>query len=368
LAQLTKSPSIVVAGVIGLMLFLGLFDRSAEKPLVARLLEAAKALGIWLVAAAVVYVLLWPGMWVAPGKMLYEVYGNAFSYAFQGARLDVTQELQPSTFRLDTSFGAVTQYVTSWALRTTPLTWLGLLLALGAVLSRRTEAAYKALIGYAALTAALFVLLFGIAQGRNSPHYILSSFMCLDLAAGLGWGYAIAWLGTRWPAFRKELARLGVFSLVVLAQLASSLPYYPYYYTYPNPLLAGTELNVPPGYGEGLDLAANYLAGKQDAQGLRAFVYNGMGTFSYFFPGKVQAIKSPYFRVEGMPEVIAGMRWSQYIVVYTIIQERSSESAHFLATLKKVPPEKIIMLNGREYARIYRTEDIPESIFVELAQ
>ena len=32
-------------------------------------------------------------MWVAPGKMLYEVYGNAFSYAFQGARLTVTEEL-----------------------------------------------------------------------------------------------------------------------------------------------------------------------------------------------------------------------------------------------------------------------------------
>ena len=42
---------------------------------------------LWLGVLAAVYFVLWPGMWVAPGKMLQEVFGNAFSYAFEGARL-----------------------------------------------------------------------------------------------------------------------------------------------------------------------------------------------------------------------------------------------------------------------------------------
>ena len=29
-------------------------------------------------------------------------------------------------------------------------------------------------------TAAVFILIFGIAQGRNSPHYILASYLALN--------------------------------------------------------------------------------------------------------------------------------------------------------------------------------------------
>ena len=90
LAQLTKSSSILVIAVVGLMLFVGLFKRN-EKNLSAKVWDAVRIFMIWFGAAALVYFILWPGMWVAPGKMLTGVYGNAFSYAFQGARLDVAK-------------------------------------------------------------------------------------------------------------------------------------------------------------------------------------------------------------------------------------------------------------------------------------
>jgi hypothetical protein len=368
LAQLTKSPSIVVVGVVGLMVLLDLFSRAGEKPWSARLLGAFKIMLLWLTSAAAVYVLLWPGMWVNPARMLYEVYGNAFSYAFQGARLEVTGELQPAAFSLNTALNGELNYLIRLALRTTPLTWLGLLFSLPALFSPLLEKTVKSLIGYLALVAALFILMFGIAQGRDSPHYILTSFFCLDLIAGLGWGFGFAWLAERLPALRRKGVRAALLVLLVLAQVASGLPFFPYYYTYPNPLLASSSANVAPGYGEGLDLAANYLAKKQDAEGLRVFAYNGMGTFSYFFPGSVEVLKKPYFLVEGLPEVIQGMRWSQYLVVYTIAQKDLPECAHFLSTLARVKPEHVIMLDGREYARIYRTADIPESVYSELAQ
>ena len=366
LAQLTKSPSILVVGVAGLMLLADLIARGAERPFTARLWEAAKSLALWLGSAAFIYILLWPGMWVDPVRMLYEVYGNAFSYAFQGARLDVTGDLQPSTFSLNTALAGELNYLMRLALRTTPLTWLGLLLAALSVFSHSVEKRVKSLIGWLALTAVLFVLLFGLAQGRDSPHYILTSFFCLDLIAGLGWGSGLLWLGSRWAPLQQAGLRVAVLGLLVVAQIASGLPYYPYYYTYPNPLLARTSLNTAPGYGEGLDLAAHYLARKQDAEGLRAFVYNGMGTFSYFFPGRVEVLKRQYFLVDGLPEVIQGMRWSQYVVVYSAAQEALPESSHFLAALEKVKPERVFMLDGREYVRVYLSADIPESVYSEL--
>ena len=157
-------------------------------------------------------------------------------------------------------------------------------------------------------------------------------------------------------------------AVIVLAQIASGLPYFPYYYTYPNPLLAATSANFTPGYGEGLDLAANYLAQKQDLVGLRAFVYNGMGTFSYFYPGPVEIIKRQYFLVDRMPDVIRGMHWSQYVVVYLAGMQDLPECAHFLDVMGGVKAERVFYVDGREYVRIYRTQDIPESVFAALAQ
>ena len=43
---------------------------------------------------AATYVILWPGMWVAPLAMLKDVYGNALSYALQGARTSAAPGLE----------------------------------------------------------------------------------------------------------------------------------------------------------------------------------------------------------------------------------------------------------------------------------
>ena len=102
LAQLTKSSGILLFPVI-------LSDASDQRTRIAsgrgrgsNALSAAKALAIWLIGLAAAYVLFWPGMWVAPGRMLADVYGNAFTYAFQGARLSVVGQVQPSSFGLGT--------------------------------------------------------------------------------------------------------------------------------------------------------------------------------------------------------------------------------------------------------------------------
>ncbi len=65
LAQLSKSSSVVVIGLAGLMLFVDLFKQSGQ-PINLKIWNAFKLFAIWFGAAALIYFLLWPGMWVVP--------------------------------------------------------------------------------------------------------------------------------------------------------------------------------------------------------------------------------------------------------------------------------------------------------------
>ena len=165
-----------------------------------------------------------------------------------------------------------------------------------------------------------------------------------------------------------KMALIGAVALIVLGQIVSGLSFYPYYYTYGNPLVVHSPGQYVTGYGEGLDQAAAYLAQKQDSDGLRVFAYSGMGPFSYFFPGRTEVMKKAYFWEPGIPSVVSGMRWSEYVVVYSVVQETLPECATFLEAMKDVKPEHVVTLYGVEVARIYRTADIPESVYEALAK
>lgn len=365
LAQLTKSSSIVLVPLVGLMLFLGLFKRDGQPPAI-KIGNALKTFAIWLAAAGLVYALLWPGMWVAPGKMLAGVYGNAFSYAFQGARLDVTEELQPSSFNLASDWAEIVQYVRSWASSSTLLSWGGMFLALFALVSRGREgwtAPFKSTLGYLALLGVSFILLFGLAQGRNSPHYILSSYVCFDVVAGIGWGWSLAWMQTRWAASRRAIPVVLFIGILAGTQIGLGLPHAPYYFTYRNPF---AERAATQGYGEGLAQAAEYLAQRPGASGSRVYVYNGMGTFSFFYPGETVVFKRAYLVEEDFVTVVNDMRKSEYLVLYPVVRESQPETQKILRVMEEVAPEKTIFINGIEYVTIYRIADIPEAVYERL--
>ena len=99
LAQLTKSSGVVLLPVILLVVLIHVLSgpRAGRRPAAT---GAAKTFAVWLLTVALTYVLFWPGMWVAPLQMLSDVYGNAFTYAFQGSRLSVTGSVNPDAFRL----------------------------------------------------------------------------------------------------------------------------------------------------------------------------------------------------------------------------------------------------------------------------
>ncbi len=320
LAQLTKSSAIAILVPIGIILLIQIFQQR-QNGFFNAVWDHTKVFAVWLLALVGTYFILWPGMWVAPGKMLYQVYGNAFSYAFQGARLTVTEDLQPSQFSLNTGFSGTWDLIRVFLWRTTPLTWLGILFGFIIPFNRSRELVRLnwQLISLLSTTAAAFILIFGIAQGRNSPHYILTSYLALNLLAGSGWFQAIKWLIDRYVSLRKEQIQYVSLSILVTAQFWSAAIFYPYYYTYRNPILysAGEHLQFPQfPYGEGLELAAQYLARLPDAKNSTVISYYSRGSFSYFYPGKTTRFKPYYIDAAHKKDLVDSISSADYLIVY----------------------------------------------------
>lgn len=362
LAQLTKSSSIVVIGLVGLMLFVSLFKRDAGA-FGAKIGDAIKTFVIWLVAAVVTYFVLWPGMWVAPRKMLTEVYGNAFSYAFQGARLDVTKQLDPDTFGISSGGSGVLQFMQLWAESSTLITWFGLLFVIFLLFDKKKNfpSPVKSILLYLTVLGGLFILMFGLAQGRDSQHYVLTSYVAFDVMAGIGWYYLWIKLQTKWVWLNRTYISILFFGVLIGVQITSGLPYAPYYFIYKQPFAA-----VPAtyGYGEGYSEAADYLSQKPNAKELRAYVYSGMGTFSFFFSGETVVLKRVNLLNNDFVTITEELRNSDYLVLYPITRVKQPETENILSEFEGVvTPEKVITINGLEYIQIYRVGDIPEAVY-----
>jgi 4-amino-4-deoxy-L-arabinose transferase-like glycosyltransferase len=356
-AQLTKSSSLVLVPLIGLVFLVELFfhpDSSWRK----RILKVAAELLIWFIMLAIVYFVFWPGMWVAPGEMLYQVFGNALSYAFGGARLSVTGAIQPADFQ--PHFSDINDFINSILWRTTPVIWIGAVLSLVPLVKQKWEQRFVLL--STILIGFLFILLFGIASGRNSAHYVLTSYVSLDIIAAAGWVYSLEWLTSHLPVgFRRIFPSLAL-GILVIVQAGSAFEFFPYYYTYYNPIMEARQpgrQNPNFGYGEGLELAARTLAQKPGAAESTVIVFYGRGPFSFFYPGKTEQLKPVYADAENVPQLIQILHQSKYIVIYYELEKERDVPANVMHALAGIAPEQVIWLNGIEYIRIYRADNLP---------
>ncbi len=365
LAQLTKSSAMAMFPVIAVMLLVSMIARLKTQDFRSVLIDHLKVGGLWFVQLCIVYFVLWPGMWVQPLTMLYEVYGNAFSYAFQGARLDVTQELEPSSFSFGTLWSTAIDYIGVILWKSTPLTWLGVILASAFVFVRDDTLfgkVFKRLVLYLFVTAVMFVLLFSLAQGRNSPHYMMSSYVSIEVIAALGWCALFGWLGTKYKVMQNW--QTGIMAVLILFQITSSLAYYPYYHTYNNPLLVALTKSEPQSdYGEGFEKAALYLAQKPDAASLSVVSFRGRGPFSYFFPGHTILLNPLFVEPSGMPSLAERFIEADYLVVNAAFGPRTERTQYFMDALKNAPVEHEIHIRGVSPIYIYKVSDLPPSFY-----
>jgi len=356
LAQLTKSSGVPIILLIVLVVIVHAFT-TKETGARERAAVTLRVLGTWFALAAGTYVVLWPGMWVAPAAMLRDVYGNAFSYALQGMRTSVVSGIQPQGFDLATITSGIGVYVNDLWWRTTPLTGAGLLIGLALAFRGNRdnqEVPYRQLVIYGSLLAIAFVLLFGVQRGPKPPHYVLTAYVALDVIAGLGWARAWRWFSSRMGEATGAAGAAAALGGILTLQLASSQSAFPYYISYYNPLVEALQPGIQnptlndTGYGVGLDQAAAYLAQKPDAKYLSVLSSHGLGCFSYYFPGRTVTMND--FSMSD-PQVAAIVRESDYVVVDYYNHKRKAVSQD----LDGVQPEKSIWINGIEFLRIYPT-------------
>jgi hypothetical protein len=234
---------------------------------------------LWLGMAVSVFVALWPAMWVIPGQVLTEVFGWVITSA------DVDEVVETTTFNWAGRVPdlGILFYPVNWLLKSTLLSLVGLVALVGWWRSPQNRG-QRWVITWLAIFALLFLVLLTIGDKRDG-RYLLPIYPGLWLltAAGLTWlaqrildavesgrGNALRLPFLRLPQettagarpYKTIATKFGLIIIFAVLLLGFSIPWYPYYHSYYNPIIGGSWLAprlIKVGWGEGMEQAAAYL-------------------------------------------------------------------------------------------------------------
>jgi hypothetical protein len=334
LAWLTRSPALFLLPLFALLALLKLW-RDPTHPWPA-LLRSTLIGGL---GGVLLFVLLWPAMWVDPVGSLRAVLSAAGDYAAEG-------HLKPIFFNGEIFAGdpGWTFYPLAYLWRITPITGIGLLAALVAW-ARRADpfrpGPQRAVLGALLLYALGFILFMNLGA-KKFDRYILPAHLPLEILAAAGWVALLGWARRRGETRgRGHLWPLAAGS-VILGQALFVLPFAPYYLSFYNPALGGSR--VAPavmmiGWGEGADQAGRYLDAKPHAAGLRVASGYTNGPLSYFFRGETLPLTFWYH--------------ADYAALFIQDFQRQLPSRRTAAEFGKLTPEAVFTLNGIDYAYLY---------------
>ncbi len=357
LSWLTKSPALFLLPFFGFLMLVEFIRswRSAKKSFRALLRNDLLPFLIWSGISMVTFTILFPAMWVAPLDTINNIFVQALYYASEGHESNVF-------FNGSIYSGGVKNawfYPAIYFWRTTPITVLGLFL-LGSAFALRRKIQFNKELQKSALVLLLFVLLyttFMTLGAKKFDRYLLPVFAPLDILAAVGWATMLT--GT-YQILRDRLTRTAQLKFVVVGfgmllsfafiwQFVSVMQTAPYYFSYYNPLLGGSE-RAPDvmmiGWGEGLDQAARYLNQSTEAGKLRVMSWYYDGPFSYFFNGTTLLEEYPK-NLDDLPKV-------DYIIIYYHQLQRQLPSVEFLTFMEKQTLEYVVKIAGIPYAYIYR--------------
>lgn len=355
-AFLSKSPSLFLMPFIALI---GLWSLGSQRMRGDALTWRHVALTVgdgllWFGCAAITFVAFWPAMWVIPIDTLRTVFFIGSKYATGG-------HAKGNYF-----LGTVSQdpgvlfYPVTWLLRSSPLIWVGLVAAAIVLVKQRSnEAANQQdekspggrLTVWSVIILLAFVILFVLFLTfgeKKQDRYILPVYPVLGIVAAIGLA-GISGLARQWARVGKlagSQLQASLFVVILLFQGILVVFNYPYYLTYYNPLLGGikvAERAVTIGWGEGLELAADYLNQKPGAEDMRVSAWY-QSTFAPFFKGKAIS----YSQEKG--KAMAG----EYVVFYiNQLQRRFPDDELFRYFETRYQPETTIPLKGVDYVVIY---------------
>ena len=323
----------------------------------ARILIGAVIDGlIWFAMAVAIFFVFWPAMWVIPVEAVETVFFIGSKYATGG-------HAKGNYFlgTVSNDPGALF-YPISWLFRASPLVLLGLVWLLFASLwlklSRKSNqspkdsafrlppSAFPRYLPLILLFILGYYLLMTIGE-KKQERYFLPVYPWINLIAAAGLGLIV---NNQLPIIKKKLQLNQRLPTIIVAILLINglfvVANFPYYFTYYNPLLGGitgAEKVLTIGWGEGLDLAADYLNRKENVNQTRVASWY-QSTFAPYYAGSAIS----YSKEKG--KVLAG----DYAVFYiNQTQRRFPDDVIFDYFAARFEPEKTINLHGLDYAWIY---------------
>lgn len=338
LAMLTKMPGVQLAPWIGTILLIGWWMERKRPWSTGFLSSVVIPSLVWGGVATLVFVALWPSMWVRPRLTLEAMFNAATNYAGHPHN-------HPNYFlgQVVTTDQGPWFYPATCLAKSTFLTFPFLvvtLLLLPAAWRKRREQVFVvlALVCYALLYVAQMTM-----GAKKGIRYVLPVFPVIDVVAAIG----IVWWSERLQhRFRICWLSTAIAAGAVVAQVLVALPHHPYYDVRDSLLIGGHQVGrrliAPMDEGEGLDLAAQYLNTLPGASELRVGVQMDRA-FRRYFDGQTVEFTDPS---------------ADYLVFAqnTVTRQSGIEVWQGLWDAHKfTTPEYQVTLGGIPYAWVYRT-------------
>lgn len=282
-----------------------------------------KAAVVWLAACLVGAALILPSIIINPSLVISDIY----------------RWLQSDDYALH-QMGRW-YYVRSIIFFSTPLHLVALLVWPVVWLSKKMDAKVRRMFLLFITTGIIFACLMSLSE-KKGDRYILPTFVFFDAAVAV----LMSWIYTRpaksWPII---IARISMALLLIL-QAYQVFILHPYTLAYVNPITQVYFGERRLGWGEGLDMAADYLNEKAEATKL---------TVATYFPNEF----ANYFIGETVPIHQYNEDKVDYAVIYRAMFERGPEAweTDVLRYYGDKKPEKVIGFAGTELIWIFKNDN-----------
>jgi len=297
----------------------------------------------WFAVSITTFIAMWPAMWVIPLQTIEVVF-------FLGSQYSSGGHAKGNFFWGEVySDPGLFFYPVTWLYRTTPFVMIGLLAAIIPWLKslrRQPRDNMTAYIGLIFIFICGYTLMMSVVA-KKQERYLLPIYPWLDLIAAIGLINLINHFKIRLtpllptPYFLLPTSYFLLFTFYLLLLF----PNYPYYFTYANPLLGGlkgAEQSITLGWGEGLDLAADYLNQQGPPYPRVTSWYES--TFAPFYRGETIS----YSEEKG--KALAGDMITFYV---NQKQRHFPDDAFFDYFESRFQPLKVITLHNVDHVWIY---------------
>ncbi|MGD9091869.1 MAG: glycosyltransferase family 39 protein, partial [Anaerolineales bacterium] len=225
LSWLTKSPGVFLVPVVGLLALIQMWrtypSRSGQSPnLIRHIWDNTWPLIAWGMVGLLIFVALWPAMWVNPINSVLSIFGSIQRLAEGGHYAGIFyygtagRQVNPAFF-----------YPVTYLWRTTPIVVLGLLSAgWGLLKNQKPFNQEGARLTLLVIFLTVIVFTIGMSMGlKKLDRYLLPAYAPLDIIAGMGWAALFFWIREhKIPLVSKYVAYL-MLALVIGTQMFLSL-------------------------------------------------------------------------------------------------------------------------------------------------